>query len=98
MNDACPRWCGLPADHDLDDLDTDGRRHRLHRGHAVDVGGSPWVIELSRFDVVTLDGVVTSTTEIDHGTERPLTASDARELAQALLAAADVLEATTTQI
>lgn len=96
--DECPRWCALPADHDLDDLDRDGRRHRLHRGRAVDLGGHPWPIELTRFDVVTLEGVVTSKTEIDDGTEVPLTAAEARELAHALLAAADILDGTTTQI
>lgn len=93
MSDACPHWCALDPSHDLDDLDTDGRRFRVHRGRAVDVGGRPWALNLSRTDVVSLDGAVTSTTEIDDGSEEPLTSDEARELAHALLAAADVLEA-----
>jgi hypothetical protein len=100
VNDVCPDWCALDPAHDLDDLpDYDGSRIRVHRAWVVVwTSMRPRSVELSRTDVVALDGAVSSMTEIDldGAGDAPLTADEAREIAAALLEVADVLDASAT--
>lgn len=95
----CPTWCTLPAGHDGGpgscDLASGDRFNSHSRPVAADIGD--WSVDLARDDVQPAAGpaeVGDPIVLLNGDILRPLSLAEARELAAALIAAADLADGT----
>ena len=91
---ACPRWCALPPDHDLESREPDGQVFRMHRAYrrcTEDV-----VLEVVQTATLYAHGAVAVSSPLVRLSESSsvvLTSDQTRELAAALSRTADRLDA-----
>lgn len=98
---ACPSWCALPAGHDSGLASLDHASGDRFVGHALPVAAAigSWSVDLVRDDVQPPERPVEVGDPVvllngDH--LRPLNTTEARDLAAALVRAADTADATLT--
>jgi len=91
---ACPSWCALPPDHDLESREPDGQVFRMHRAYrrcTEDV-----VLEVVQATTLYVHGAVAvcpPLVRMSKSSSVVLTSDQTRELAAALLRTADRLDA-----
>lgn len=96
---TCPSWCALPTHQHGGPGSLDAASGDRYIGHARPIAAAvaDWRVDLVRDDVHPPVGPVehgAPTVLLNQDGERPLTPHEARELAAALLAAADVADGT----
>lgn len=95
---VCPSWCALPAGHDggPGSYDPVSGDHFIGHERPVAAGIGAWSVDLARDDVQPAAGpaeVGPPIVLLNGDVLRPLSTAEARELAAALVRAADIAEA-----